>query len=515
MVKAAKMIRIARRKQQEAMSLIGRPTTVARPDLRFDGWSRHFLPHYFPGPAADFHRELYARLDTMHRRRGTRDATIAPRNGSKSTIETLAYPLRGSLEGWEPYTLILSDSSPQANELLGHIRRELEGNPRIAAAYPHAAGVGPEWRVNRLCLRNGAVIEALGRGSRIRGRRNRQDRPSLVILDDVQSNRDVTSPTYRKRAWDWVTREVIPAGDANTNYLSVGSAIHPEAVAVRIGQLPGWRAATYKAVHSWPERLDLWAECERLATNLADADRADTAKAFYDRHRADMDAGAATYWPEKWPLFALMMARAEIGPDAFDGEYQGVPNLSGLAVWQAEYWDDAPGRPFWFDEWPERLVFRVLAVDPSGGGIDGDWQALAMVGMDRAGDFWVDAELHRLHPAAMVARAISLGREWGPLNSLVAEENSTLGLLRAEFEEQLRGKPALPVEYLTNADRKEDRILAAVGKYLTRRRIRVRRTRGGQTLVAQGRQFPHGDFDDGLDAVATAVRRIELAFAAA
>ena len=84
---------------------------------------------------------------------------------------------------------------------------------------------------------------------------------------DVENNDTITSPVKRERAWRWATREVIPAGTAGTNFLSVGSALHREAVAVRLGQLPGWAGRTYPAVHRWPDRMDLWAEWERLATN--------------------------------------------------------------------------------------------------------------------------------------------------------------------------------------------------------------------------------------------------------
>jgi hypothetical protein len=52
-------------------------------------------------------------------------------------------------------------------------------------------------------LRNGVVIETLGTGSKIRGRRNRQDRPSLIIVDDPQNEDHVTSAIRRERSWQW------------------------------------------------------------------------------------------------------------------------------------------------------------------------------------------------------------------------------------------------------------------------------------------------------------------------
>jgi hypothetical protein len=79
----------------------------------------------------------------LHTRRATKLAYIAPRGGAKSTWATLAYPLRCAVEGWEPYMLILSDSAGQANELLRHIRAELESNELLAAVYPDSTGEGP------------------------------------------------------------------------------------------------------------------------------------------------------------------------------------------------------------------------------------------------------------------------------------------------------------------------------------------------------------------------------------
>ena len=179
-----------------------------------------------------------------------------------------------------------------------------------------------------------------------------------MVFDDVENQKDITSETMRTRSWSWATREVIPAGSANTNFLSVGSALHREAVALRLGQLPGWTQHTYPAVIHWPDRMDLWSQWEGRATNLADPDRQATAEKYYAEHCADMDSGAVVYWPERWPLLALMRRRAEIGPQAFDTEYQGIPSAEGLTEWPASYFDKPH---LWFDEFPEELAFRVRA----------------------------------------------------------------------------------------------------------------------------------------------------------
>jgi hypothetical protein len=468
-----------------------------------------YLPHYFPGAPADFHGELFDRLRELHRHRNSKEAIIAPREGAKSTVVTLAYVLYCALEGHEPFSLVLSDSAGQAQDQLRHIRHELETNDAIASHYPGAAGVGPVWRHDRIELRNGSAIAALGTGGRIRGRRSRQSRPSLVVFDDVENNDTITSAVKRERAWRWATREVIPAGTAGTNFVSVGSALHREAVAVRLGQLPGWAGRTYQAVSRWPDRMDLWGEWERLATNLADPDRDATAGRFYIANRAKMDAGAAVYWPSRWPLVALMRRRAEIGAAAFDTEYQGVPSVEGLTEFPAAYFD----RPeLWFDDWPDGLVYRVQSLDPSKGADakSGDFQAHVLLGMDRRGTMFVEGVLAREPIPQMIARAMDLAAGFGPLTSLAVESNDALGMLVAAFEDAFRKRGlVVPLESVINTLPKVVRV-RRLGLYFGRSQVRFRNTRGTRLLVDQLRDFPAADFDDGPDALALATRRLEL-----
>jgi predicted phage terminase large subunit-like protein len=366
------------------------------------------------------------------------------------------------------------------------------------------------WRQARLELRNGSTIGALGTGGRIRGRRFRQARPSLVVFDDVESNDTIVSQAKREKAWRWVTREVIPVGDDRTNFLSVGSALHREAVAVKLGTLPGWSGRTFAAIHSWPDRMDFWAEWENRATNLTDLQRNATAEKFYTANRAAMDKGAKVYWPARWPLEVLMRRRAEIGHSAFLTEYQGVPSAEGLTEWPAEYFDD-PSK--WFDSWPDGLVWRVQALDPSKGAASksGDYQAHVLVGFHCDGPLYVEATLHREPIPQMIARVLDLARlsGFGQLDSLVIENNDVLGTLFAAFDDELRRRNAVvPIVGIRNTRNKVGRIRTTLGLHFGRGQIRFRRTRGTQMLVDQLRDFPNAAFDDGPDAFELAMQRM-------
>lgn len=91
---------------------------------------------------------------------------LGPRGGAKSTIGTLALPLRAAVEGWEPYIWIVSDTKHQACAHLENLKAELLDNDRLTADFPNIVGRGLVWRSNSIALRNGVTIEAFGTGQR-------------------------------------------------------------------------------------------------------------------------------------------------------------------------------------------------------------------------------------------------------------------------------------------------------------------------------------------------------------
>ncbi len=474
-------------------------------------WNRTYLRQHFPSDAADFHAWLNATLAGFHTRRGSRLGIIAPREGAKSTWLTLAYVLRCAVEGWEPHIVLLSDSGEMATQFLSTLRAELETNDLLAAVYPDACGAGVEWRTDRVRLKNGVLIKSLGRGSNIRGRKDRQHRPTLIVVDDCQSNRDIDSPTDRERTLSWFLQEVIPAGSDRTNFISVGSALHRDALAVRVQALPGWVGRTFRAVHSWPTRLDLWDEWERIATNLADDKRNDAADAYLAAHRADLTAGAVSFWPAFKPIEVLMRRRAEIGRRRFETEYQGVPGSPEGAEWPAEFFD-WPG--FYFTDWPAEndIALKLQSLDPSKGtgSKTADYQAHVSLALHRDGTLYADCDLRK--ETAWCARALDIAAAWHP-RELVAEANNTMGLMMPEMLRLIGERPATsyrpPITEVNHTEPKLTRMRGAITGYLQRKQLRVRDTAGGRMMVGQMRDIPFAEHDDAPDTLATCIMRAQ------
>ncbi len=256
----------------------------------FKTWANLYLPHYFTLPPSPFHDWLSGRLDRLRTERGTRLCVLAPRGAAKSTWSTQAYPLYCAIHGLEPYILLTSDTNDQAEGYLRSVRQELEENHALAAAYPHAAGKLATSQQRRIVLRNGVKVEAIGTGGKVRGRKERQHRPSLVIVDDPQNRDHMISEVKRGRSWDWFMRDLMNVGSPQTNYVVLGTALHPDGIVTRLQKAAGWEGSVWKSVVQWPRRMDLWQVWEEILFDWDDLAREEKALAFFEAHRAEMES---------------------------------------------------------------------------------------------------------------------------------------------------------------------------------------------------------------------------------
>ena len=478
-----------------------------RSDTRLDliAWGKEFLPDHFIKPPSEMHRWLAKMADNMEKHRGMKINILGPRGGAKSTLGTLAFPLRAALEGREPYIWIVSDTKNQAQAHLENIVAELTDNLRLADEYSEAIGTGIRRRGQGVVLKNGAVIEAYGTGQRLRGRRRRTHRPTLIVCDDLENDEMARSPTQREQSQEWFHAMLLKAGTTETNILHLATALHREALAMRLCKTPGWSSKVFQAVVRWPERMSLWHEWETIYSNPSDPHYGENADRFYDKHRAAMESGAIVLWPEVENLYALMKMRVESGRTSFEREKQNSPIAPTECEWPESYFSET----IWFDDWPKEFAVRAMALDPSKGSDArrGDYSALAMIGVDRRG-------IITSRPTLLDARR---RRSWprGPNDS--CNSNRTFSASRrinskicwrVEFEAEFRRRGILearPVA-VSNQTNKLVRI-RRLGPFLASGRLRFKNNSPGTAmLVQQMRDFPIGDHDDGPDAFELAIR---------
>ena len=478
-------------------------------------WGRRYLPQHFTLAPSLMHLWLEEQLDGMLARRGTKVNVIGPRGGAKSTIGTLAYPLRAALEGWERYIWIISDTKHQARAHLENLKAELTDNARLTKKYPRATGAGLRFRENAVVLPGGVTVEAFGTGQRIRGRRRRADRPTLIVCDDLQNDGHVVSAWQRERSRAWFHGMLLKAGTHRTNVVNLATALHRDALALELHRTPGWTSRTFRAIERWPDDMLLWQTWEAIYSDAGPhhcplpegegTTAREAARVFYDEHRAAMDRGAELLWPAEEDLYTLMCMRAESGRTAFEREKQSSPVNPDLCEWPESYFDQTLG----FDEWPEGLRVRTIALDPSKGrdARHGDYSAFVLLGIDEQGTIYVEADLARRPVDRIVAEGVELCRRFRP-DAFGIEANQFQELLGGEFvrEFERQGLHGIRPWTLVNDVNKLVRI-RRLSPHLAARRLRFKAGSPSTALLCdQLKEFPIGDHDDGPDALEMALR---------
>ena len=321
-------------------AIAGEPAPVRRAALRHrcrsDLWlfCATYLPARFTDRFSRMHHQFLARekIDWHQRTDTQRIADAAPRENAKSTIVSWASVIHDVVYGIEAYVCLLSTTFDLSEDLVKDLYEVLtdgEQYPELHADFGPITVAGSKTDfIARLPDGDarGCRVKAFSFGGSIRGTKHAGIRPTKVIIDDGEHPDKARSATQRARTWQFLVRDVLKAGGRGTTFRVVGTVLHPESMLERIlTDSPGWRATRWKSIESWPDRTDLWDRCKRRWADLTDPDRTDTARRFYERHRAEMDRGAVVLWPAHESLYDLMVLRWSDGDAAFSFEKQNVP----------------------------------------------------------------------------------------------------------------------------------------------------------------------------------------------
>lgn len=507
-VRLARRLVSARRKALGAKSL--------------EAFAHLYLPAHFKDPPSRMHREVMVGLQEITlARRGARVAVAAPRGHAKSTIVSLACVLWCICYDREKFIILISNTAGQADDLLSHVKAELESNPRLLVDFPRVCEEPgtkpgpPRWRQDEIITRNGVRICAFGAEKKIRGRRHRQDRPGLIILDDVENEELVASQDRREKLLNWFTKAVLKAGDRRTNVVAVGTIMHYGSLLADLvdpQRSPGWEGRKYKAVLAWSARPELWEAWEKIYNDLADGSGKggpEAAGRFFAANREAMLAGTEVLWPEREDYYRLMEMRLTEGVASFDSEKQNEPINPAECLFRVE------DMVFWDDQYhaPEALFAAVGhhgefygACDPSLGkaGRHRDGSAIITILRDRKTGFLyvIDADIARRPPDEII-QAITEYHRVRKYRAFGFECNHFQDVLADDLTKYSREKGHLvPIRKITS---KGDKVIRIQGLQPKVKTGTIRFSRKHRTLLDQLRQFPKAAHDDGPDALEMAV----------
>lgn len=163
---------------------------------------------------------------------------VAFRGSAKSTLITTASVLWSILgRPQKKFIIILSQTEQKARQHLQNIKLELEGNEVLRKDLGPFDEEKNQWGSTALIIKKFNAKIMIGSVEQsIRGLRFGENRPDLIILDDVEDTDSVRTQENRNKTFNWLTSEVLPAGDKETKVIAVGNLLHEDSLLKRLEQ---------------------------------------------------------------------------------------------------------------------------------------------------------------------------------------------------------------------------------------------------------------------------------------
>lgn len=208
----------------------------------YEGWLSFFFPNHIRAGFAERHHQFWRWVWALEIdvRPDTVPVLLWPRGGAKSTSVELGCAAIAA-RGTRRYVLYVSGKQPQADDHVGNVAALLEST-KIGQHYANLGerkankfGSSLGWRRNRIRTASGFTMDALGLDVAARGVKIEEQRPDLIVFDDVDDTAD-SIETVRKKITA-ITQKILPSESAEAGALFVQNLVHHESIAARLAGL--------------------------------------------------------------------------------------------------------------------------------------------------------------------------------------------------------------------------------------------------------------------------------------
>lgn len=444
-------------------------------------FSHFFLEKSFKLEPAVYHREIWDTLDDVNNRFVCLEVH---RDGAKTTI-LRAFALRGVCYGIYRTIMFLSESSAHSKRSLSWLRRRVLGTKKLVKTFGLKIGEKnntEELEIISTVYKTKTTIIAQGIFGQIRGVNEDDDRPDLIICDDICSQENTGSEEMQSRVNDIFFGAVL-------NSLAAKS-MNPHGKLVHLGTRVG--------------ENDVIAKCQEDPQ-------------FICKKFPIFTEGGESAWPAKWSTEEAKLMK------------QSDTARNMLSTWMREREcklirsESTAFKAEWLQFYviiPQQITY-FIGVDPTpppseralaSGLKRKDYEVHSVVGVSKGAYFLEHQEFNKGHEADWsIDTFFSLLQKYRPRAvgvEAVAYQRTLASLFRSEM--QRRRTWFTQIIELDDRRKKFYRISDELNKIASNRMLNVRKEHG--IFIQQFVEYPGCQHDDHLESVVFAIMTANQCF---
>lgn len=215
--------------------------------------AKTFFPDRFWAPFADnVHGEIFKRIDN----KSNKVCIAAPRGWGKTSILALAKMAQKIMFKQCPFIVYITKSETAAIMQTENLKRELISNKAIRSFFgPIRSRAAREDEIEEQFSKKAWVayntfILPRGAGQQVRGILFKNDRPGLIIIDDLEDKKKVLNEDLRKELKEWFYSDVmecIPQLHMNWKIIYIDTLKHEDALLQHLLNSSDWDSIRLEA----------------------------------------------------------------------------------------------------------------------------------------------------------------------------------------------------------------------------------------------------------------------------
>ena len=276
----------------------------------------HLLPTLFFCDFDLVHKKIFEALNSNY----PLVDIIAPRKTGKTPITKFGYILKRIVFNLERYIIYCGESGEEAKRHVQQITKQLEFNERIHHYFGKFVDrKSLETQKESVQFTNGIQLKSRGTLQQMRGTTGETSPPTLIVVDDPQSNKTVKSDTMRIDAKNWLEEEVIYSLAKKWlhpvyNYIDrgklrfIGTNLHPDSLAANCERDPRFYNVSCSALidkNGLPDHINGKSSWELMHST----------KELYAERDAAIEAGRLSNWLQERQNIPRLVSEQKFNTD--------------------------------------------------------------------------------------------------------------------------------------------------------------------------------------------------------